>query len=78
MDGEDGFDINTPSADVAVAAAAFSAAMASSDNVNGAADPDSLMYSEFDLHCTTRKALQIHLLKQKVRPVPGLSPNGAG
>ncbi|EFJ46137.1 flagellar associated protein, partial [Volvox carteri f. nagariensis] len=68
-DGDDNYDGSTPTPDAAAAAAAAAVAAAAAASATGAAgsDPDTLMYSDFDLHCNTRRALQIHLLRQKIR-----------
>ncbi|KXZ48050.1 hypothetical protein GPECTOR_30g145 [Gonium pectorale] len=55
------------SANAAAAAAMAAAAAAAAAAAMTGNDPDSLMYSDFDLHCSTRKALQVHLIKQKIR-----------
>lgn len=43
------------------------AGAAADTSVTAGSDVGPLLYSDFDLHCTTRKVLQVHLIKQKVR-----------
>ncbi|GLC44558.1 hypothetical protein PLESTM_001613000 [Pleodorina starrii] len=71
VDPDDGYENSLSNPDAAAlaaaAAVAAAAAAAAASAGSGVVDPDSLMYSDFDLHCNTRKALQMHLIKQKIR-----------
>ncbi|GFR52048.1 hypothetical protein Agub_g14567 [Astrephomene gubernaculifera] len=66
-DGSMGQTAAAAAAAAAVAAAAAAAAAAANNSGGSGTDPDTLMYSDFDLHCSTRKAMQMHLIKQKIR-----------